>query len=272
MFIDEATKKYPEIGEFTPQVFNIQNIWDYSMDKMPEGPYDLSELSISLLPPFESTWFEFKISGESVGVLALCTRNPNGTYVLELAYYYDFTMTTRLRITSFATERLNLDSMGKPQPYMLHGVKSRNLIVDNRFSNDPGQILPAVNNLLFAVVLALNFLHCKNVTVVNNALPKPHSKHKVREQRGWHYTFKTLQIGPVTRLLATEGRSETVGVMQAMHICRGHFKTYTADAPLMGKHQGTYWWSDQVRGSANAGIVDKDYELKAPVSKENNNE
>lgn len=23
---------------------------------------------------------------------------------------------------------------------------------------------------------------------------------------------------------------------------KGHYKTYTADAPLMGKHVGTYWW------------------------------
>lgn len=23
----------------------------------------------------------------------------------------------------------------------------------------------------------------------------------------------------------------------------GHYKTYTEDAPLMGKHVGVYWWS-----------------------------
>ena len=35
---------------------------------------------------------------------------------------------------------------------------------------------------------------------------------------------------------------------QALHICRGHFKTFTDIAPLFGKLRGTYWWADHIRG------------------------
>ncbi|HET6241541.1 MAG TPA: hypothetical protein VFD99_06080 [Arthrobacter sp.] len=47
------------------------------------------------------------------------------------------------------------------------------------------------------------------------------------------------------------------------HLARGHFKTFTEDAPLLGKHVGTYWWGWQVRGQGDAGIIEKTYTLKA---------
>ena len=48
----------------------------------------------------------------------------------------------------------------------------------------------------------------------------------------------------------------------ALHRVRGHFKTFTKDRPLLGKHVGTYWWGWQVRGSAKHGTVVSDYELR----------
>lgn len=47
----------------------------------------------------------------------------------------------------------------------------------------------------------------------------------------------------------------------ALHRVRGHFKTFTADRPLMGQHVGTYWWGWQVRGNADNGVVVSDYRL-----------
>ena len=48
---------------------------------------------------------------------------------------------------------------------------------------------------------------------------------------------------------------------QPLHKVRGHFKTYTAEAPLLGRHTGTYWWGHQVRGSREHGEVVSDYRL-----------
>ncbi|MET4144332.1 hypothetical protein [Arthrobacter sp. UYCo732] len=47
------------------------------------------------------------------------------------------------------------------------------------------------------------------------------------------------------------------------HLARGHFKTFTDDAPLLGKHVGTYWWGWQVRGQESRGTVEKVYTLKS---------
>lgn len=51
----------------------------------------------------------------------------------------------------------------------------------------------------------------------------------------------------------------------AIHRVRGHFKTFTAERPLLGQHVGTYWWGWQVRGNAEKGIVVSDYKLKESV-------
>jgi hypothetical protein len=48
-----------------------------------------------------------------------------------------------------------------------------------------------------------------------------------------------------------------------LHRVRGHFKTFTAERPLMGKHVGTCWWGWQLRGdpNPNRGIVTSDYQI-----------
>jgi len=52
----------------------------------------------------------------------------------------------------------------------------------------------------------------------------------------------------------------------ALHKVRGHFKTFTAERPLLGRHVGTYWWGWQVRGNPDNGVVISDYQLKQPGS------
>lgn len=47
----------------------------------------------------------------------------------------------------------------------------------------------------------------------------------------------------------------------AIHRVRGHFKTFTPEKPLLGKHVGTYWWGWSVRGNADNGEVQSDYTL-----------
>jgi hypothetical protein len=49
----------------------------------------------------------------------------------------------------------------------------------------------------------------------------------------------------------------------AVHRVRGHFKTFTAERPLLGKHVGTYWWGWNVRGNPEHGEVQSDYEMGA---------
>lgn len=59
-----------------------------------------------------------------------------------------------------------------------------------------------------------------------------------------------------------EGFGVNIGAMP-VHLCRGHFKVFTAEKPLFGKWVGIFWWQPQVRGNKKNGVVVKDYELVA---------
>jgi hypothetical protein len=105
--------------------------------------------------------------------------------------------------------------------------------------------------------LGLSFSHCKNVTRTEEA-----------DDRGprWHrrsgvpvLKFHRLDIRPMREVLRREGRSEEQGLARALHICRGHFATYTDERPLFGKVAGTFWVPAHVRGTAAAGKVVKEY-------------
>ena len=56
-----------------------------------------------------------------------------------------------------------------------------------------------------------------------------------------------------------------MGPKKALHIFRGHFKTYSEDRPLFGKVAGTFWWEGSVRGSLAKGKVDKEYQVSPPA-------
>lgn len=55
------------------------------------------------------------------------------------------------------------------------------------------------------------------------------------------------------------GHSDTPTLARALHICRGHFATYSPDRPLFGRITGTVWKPAHVRGDAGRGTVEKDY-------------
>jgi hypothetical protein len=75
--------------------------------------------------------------------------------------------------------------------------------------------------------------------------------------------YYTFDIKPMQQVLRQVRRSDEVGLPKALHICRGHFKDYRRSG-LFGKHQGLYWFDMHVRGTAERGVVVKDYAVQAP--------
>jgi hypothetical protein len=110
--------------------------------------------------------------------------------------------------------------------------------------------------------LAISFCHCKNVTRTEHTDDRGERFH--RREKVPKFKYYVLNIDPMRETLRREGRSGEVGIAKALHICRGHFATYSADHPLFGKYVGTFWRPDHVRGKAEAGVVAKDYGVKVP--------
>ncbi|HSN36360.1 MAG TPA: hypothetical protein VLT34_08430 [Arthrobacter sp.] len=109
----------------------------------------------------------------------------------------------------------------------------------------------AMNRVFFALAL----MNCRNVTLRERGA----GKRKGSAQTG--DAFHEVVIDGNTRGSA-DGGGEAEGTGRR-HLARGHFKTFTEDAPLLGKHVGTYWWGWQLRGQEGSGVIEKTYTLRA---------
>ncbi len=117
---------------------------------------------------------------------------------------------------------------------------------------------------LHPALMAISFLHCKNVEIMIQGGPRVTHGKRVRHRKPPTTQHYTLHIEPMKQVLKTEGNSETSGLKHALHICRGHFKDYSKGAGLFGKYQGLYWWESHVRGSEAEGKIEKSYAVHPP--------
>lgn len=113
---------------------------------------------------------------------------------------------------------------------------------------------------IMATLFAISLLHCKNVELVNEPISKKASKRQGRN--GDRVIYKTLVIEPLKKQIRNENHGEKTNIHRALHICRGHFATYTEERPLFGKLSGTFWIPMHVKGDKKYGEVKKDYQVK----------
>ena len=109
-------------------------------------------------------------------------------------------------------------------------------------------------------MMTFKFANCRNVELVEQRPTR--QQRRARERRGelesvWH----TLVINPnlTRRLTVAERGCAADSPAKRLHICRGHFATYTEERPLFGRYAGRFWVPAHVRGLAEAGIVHKGY-------------
>jgi hypothetical protein len=122
---------------------------------------------------------------------------------------------------------------------------------------------------LNAIWSTFAFCHCKNVRIEEQEGTYPSRQaRRAAERRGAAKPtkFYTLSIGPIGDKSSGQGHGANGAAAKAQHICRGHFATYTEERPLFGKYAGQFWIPAHVRGSAEAGKVFKDYDVKAPAA------
>jgi len=107
-----------------------------------------------------------------------------------------------------------------------------------------------------------SFMHCKNVVAVDVTDREGPAEKWLRRMKVPRLIYKTLRIAPMADIVKAHAASEGIPVDKAMHICRGHFRTYGDDSKgLFGKFKGTFWVPSHVRGDMRSGSVIKDYEV-----------
>jgi hypothetical protein len=142
-------------------------------------------------------------------------------------------------------------------------VEGRNVHVDGVGDvvgpGDPEWI--AVEALMEAGMMVVSMVNCSNVGLDDEtpSYPRPDRRRLARKDKPL-IAFKRLKIKSHMSHRSDSDSESGEGV--AIHLVRGHFKTFTEEHPLLGKHVGTYWWLPQVRGTAPRFSI-KDYEVDA---------
>lgn len=106
-----------------------------------------------------------------------------------------------------------------------------------------------------------NILMCKNIYTEKINPPEKLNKRRRRKNRQELLSYHVLNVNPLSNK-KSNNNSENQGGHNRLHLCRGHFKMFTEEKPLLGKHIGLYWWEPAARGQNKNGIVLKDYNVK----------
>ena len=122
-----------------------------------------------------------------------------------------------------------------------------------------------VSGLLMTRVLILwkflAFLSCKNTKIVLNK----HKRKKLNRQKKPLLSYYTLEIKNIKSITESKANQKNIW-SNRIHLCRGHFKTYTVENPLFGSITGRFWWQPSVRGQNKKGVVMKDYVVSNSLS------
>lgn len=119
--------------------------------------------------------------------------------------------------------------------------------------------------LLTAVLPALyahSLLSCKNVETETVRPPEALSRRHAKRRGHGLTIYRTITIPGQQARTGHGGRIALGDGATALHLVRGHFKTYTPERPLLGRHVGRWYWQMQARGKAEHGQVVKDYRVE----------
>jgi hypothetical protein len=143
----------------------------------------------------------------------------------------------------------------------LHNVCA--LILDENLPTENYKIInDACAHFLTVIENAILLLNCKNIITKNNYPDEKLNNARRRKGKQPLFSYKTLHLN----VPSSNKKGKNISIVETndhnrIHFCRGHFKSYTQDAPLFGKIVGLWWWQAHVRGQNKDGIVMKDYSI-----------
>lgn len=107
---------------------------------------------------------------------------------------------------------------------------------------------------------SLLLLSCKNIITEKILAPEALNKKRRKAGKQELFDYHVLNVVLPSKKRGYQEATEPLS-HNRVHLCRGHFKEYTAEHPLFGHYIGLYWWQPYVRGQNKKGIVMKDYSI-----------
>ncbi|OZE92814.1 hypothetical protein CH299_28245 [Rhodococcus sp. 14-2686-1-2] len=268
-YFDVATESYRTLPrEDRKKLKGSVRIWggDLSDSEVPDQKVDTHQYGPQM-PPFDDMWLEFESIAPLAPSLAVRLRHHElffgGTRYIQRDLEFWVMVERELIKTAFEAafyvDPHHLDQDPTSDVWMTVDGIRRKLSAGEMLRDRRDQLQREVAmNLMRATMTAVGLMNCKNVTVERQAPVGSRSSNK-NVRKTAKLDFHTIHLPGSTSAGLSLGNSSYGPISQ--HRVRGHFKTFTAEAPLMGKHVGTYWWGWQIRGKAADGIVVGDYRL-----------
>lgn len=214
------------------------------------------------LSPFPVMWME-------IGWWAvLCHRMPVDE--ADWPHAWDFPDTVH-HVMYTQVIACDADTSATILPLMVVSASDRegNALLNNRGS--PGMVLESFDGAFekFGRLVTPSTFFCnyvfslcaaKNAKLVDGPID---TRTRAERRRGDapYIRFKRLTIAPAFQSRGgRHDRDERYGV--PLHLCRGHFKDYRESSGLFGKLKGLYWFDAHARGSADVGVVEKEYVVR----------
>lgn len=196
----------------------------------------------SMRLPFPVTWIDYNDAGRSHTKGAFLCKEKNG--VIDCYAYH------------WATDPLMPEYMWHLYPYSLQIFTDAHIQISNLIS----QVDPPDGSLrgfaeLFGFLL---LLCCKNLATEKVKAPEKLNKKRRKNGKQGLYDYHILRLVLPSERKGCSAKSIPL-FHNRIHLCRGHFKEYTAEHPLFGHYTGLYWWQPHVRGQNKTGVVMKDY-------------
>jgi len=252
-----------------------QNVADYVYIERPEGNFEMKDFP-NVAPLADHIWFEwrapkvFRIGDKFIpaagpgikhGCMVDSTRKPaeDGGGWESRGVIFSLVLEER-RLCQHGIVEWKVSRTGELLRYAPGG--KRYTILGDKIGDGMDQ-LSVLDTLMWPCWMALSLMHCKNVRVEKDPAP-PAALCAARARKGkppvhrWH----TVIVDPNKTTRKGESSGGELFGMNPLHICRGHFKTFTAEKPLFGNRVGMYWWAMHTRGSEANGVVEKDYVVK----------
>lgn len=154
-------------------------------------------------------------------------------------------------------------------PTMHTGVKHIDAQLTDRFVNSlmlTGQIGNYVAMYTQPAYMAISMMHCKNTKIKEVDSKKVYGRQQCRaferQMDRPPVIYKTIEIEPMGKKSNSSNSGTCEVSTMPLHICRGHFRTYTDENKLFGKLTGTFWIPQHAKGSLNNGQHVSDYKIK----------
>ena len=153
------------------------------------------------------------------------------------------------------------------KPHFLNGKTVFQPVFPKDFSTnfsekETADIELEANTIIYCANLSLILLNTKNIVTQEETPPVKLNKKRIKKGKQPLFTYHTLRLklpGKSRKGNTSAGNGDNT---TRLHLCRGHFKTYTAEKPLLGRFTGRYWWQPHARGNKDQGVVQKDYKVE----------